>query len=107
MGDSTIIPNNNLIVELNSLKNGEALHKDDILLVSVSEKFKLEKLYKKKTLKIIRINSLTDIFTFNSSEIRNDFKFIEKRIISSDRKSIKVFGDKKIFLFIQMLKLKM
>ena len=29
--DSTIIPNNNLIVELNSLKNGEALYQDDIL----------------------------------------------------------------------------
>jgi len=94
--DSTIIPNNNLIVELNSLKNGEALYKDDILIAFVSEKFKLEKLYKRKTsLKIIRINSLTDIFTLNSSEIRNDFKFIEKKDNSlSDRKSIKVFGDK-------------
>ena len=94
--DSTIIPNNNLIVELNSLKNGEALYKDDILIAFVSEKFKLEKLYKRKTsLKIIRINSLTDIFTLNASEICNDFKFIEKKDNSlSDRKSIEVFGDK-------------
>ena len=93
--DSTIIPNNNLIVELNSLKNGEALYQDDILIAFVSEKFKLEKLYKRKTsLKIIRINTLTDIFTINSSEIRNDFKLIEKKDNSLlDRKSIKVFGD--------------
>ena len=95
--DSTIIPNNNLIVELNSLKNGEALYQDDILIAFVSEKFKLEKLCKRKTsLKIIRVNSLTDIFTINSSEIRNDFKLIEKKDNSLlDRKSIKVFGDKK------------
>ena len=95
--DSTIIPNNNLIVELNSLKNGEALYKDDTLIAFVSEKYKLEKLYRRKTsLKIIRVNSLTDIFTINSSEIRNDFKLIEKRDNSLlDRKSIKVFGDKK------------
>ena len=46
--DSTIIPNNNLIVELNSLKNGEALYKDDMLIAFVSEKFKIEKLYKRK-----------------------------------------------------------
>ena len=95
--DSTIIPNNNLIVELNSLKNGEALYKDDTLIAFVSEKYKLEKLYRRKTsLKIIRVNSLTDIFTINSSEIRNDFKLIEKKDNSLlDRKSIKVFGDKK------------
>jgi UDP-N-acetylglucosamine diphosphorylase/glucosamine-1-phosphate N-acetyltransferase len=94
--DSTIIPNNNLIVELNSLKNGEALYKDDILIAFVSEKFKLEKLYRRKTsLKIIRINSLTDIFTVNASEICNDFKLIEKKDNSLlDRKSIEVFGDK-------------
>ena len=93
--DSTIIPNNNLIIELNSLKNGEALYQDDILIAFVSEKFELEKLYRRKTsLRIIRINSLTDIFTFNSSEICNDFKLIEKKDNSLlDRKLIKVFGD--------------
>ena len=94
--DSTIIPDNNLIVELNSLKHGEALYKDDILIAFVSEKFKLGKLYTRKTsLKITKINSLTDIFTNNAREIRNDFRFIEKKDNSLlENKSINIFGDK-------------
>tara|TARA_B100000989_G_scaffold254344_1_gene203026 strand:+ start:1080 stop:2240 length:1161 start_codon:yes stop_codon:yes gene_type:complete len=94
--DSSVIPNNNLILELNSLKHGEALYKDDTLIAFVSEKFKLEKLYRRKTsLKITKINSLTDIFTSNASEICNDFEFIEKKDNSFLKcKSINIFGER-------------
>ncbi len=95
--DSTILPNENLIIELNSLKNGEALFKDSTLIGFNSEKFTLEKLYHRKTsLDIQKLNYLSDIFLLNSSEIISDFNFVKKKENSvMERKMLDIYGDKK------------
>ena len=72
--NSSITPNQQLITEINALRKGELLEKNNLVIAFRSSTFNLKKLnYIKTTNPFTCLNNLQDIFLFNSEEIIVDF----------------------------------
>ena len=81
--DAQLIPNDSIITEINNLRVGESLKKDSKILAFRSKEFKSNNLNEiSSNAQFSFLNSITDIFTINGSEIINDFL-----LISSDKKT--------------------
>ena len=79
--DAQLIPNDSIITEINNLRVGESLKKDSKILAFRSKEFKSNNLNEiSSNAQFSFLNSITDIFTINGSEIINDFL-----LISSDK----------------------
>ena len=75
--DAQLIPNDSIITEINNLRVGESLKKDSKILAFRSKDFKSNNLNEiSSNAQFSFLNSITDIFTINGSEINNDFLFI-------------------------------
>ena len=81
--NAQLIPNDSIITEINNLRIGESLKKDSKILAFRSKEFKSNNLNEiSSNAQFSFLNSITDIFTINGSEIINDFL-----LISSDKKT--------------------
>ena len=79
--NAQLIPNDLIITEINNLRIGESLKKDSKILAFRSKEFKSNNLNEiSSNAQFSFLNSITDIFTINGSEIINDFL-----LISSDK----------------------
>ena len=77
--NSSILPSQDLVTEINSLRKGELLKKGDLIIAVNNHKFDTSKLNEIESNSIYnRINDLWDIFSLNSEEIKTDFKKITK-----------------------------
>ena len=75
--NAQLIPNDSIITEINNLRIGESLKKDSKILAFRSKEFKSNNLNEiSSNAQFSFLNSITDIFTINGSEINNDFLFI-------------------------------
>ena len=75
--NAQLIPNDSIITEINNLRIGESLKKDSKILAFRSKDFKSNNLNEiSSNAQFSFLNSITDIFTINGSEIKNDFLFI-------------------------------
>ena len=75
--DAQLIPNDSIITEINNLRVGESLKKDSKILAFRSKEFKSNNLNEiSSNAQFSFLNSITDIFTINGAEIKNDFLFI-------------------------------
>ena len=75
--DAQLIPNDSVITEINNLRIGESLKKDSKILAFRSKEFKSNNLNEiSSNAQFSFLNSITDIFTINGAEIKNDFLFI-------------------------------
>ena len=75
--NAQLIPNDSIITEINNLRIGESLKKDSKILAFRSKEFKSNNLNEiSSNAQFSFLNSITDIFTINGSEIINDFLFI-------------------------------
>ena len=77
--NSSILPNKDLVTEINSLRKGEVLKKSSIIIAVNNHEFSYKNLDKiESNSKFNKINDLCDIFTLNSEEIKFDFDLITK-----------------------------
>ena len=75
--NAQLIPNDSIITEINNLRVGESLKKDSKILAFRSKEFKSNNLNEiSSNAQFSFLNSITDIFTINGAEIKNDFLFI-------------------------------
>ena len=75
--NAQLIPNDSIITEINNLRIGESLKSDSKILAFRSKDFKSNNLNEiSSNAQFSFLNSITDIFTINGSEINNDFLFI-------------------------------
>ena len=78
--DARFLPSQALVIELDSLRIGEALEKNGEIIAFRNSTFSAQKMNIIDSNSIVTfIGSLSDIFLFNDREIENDFKFLEKR----------------------------
>ena len=94
--NSSITPNQQLITEINALRKGELLEKNNLVIAFRSSTFNLKKLnYIKTTNPFTCLSSLQDIFLFNSEEIIVDFYRITQNKFSTEISSTNnVLGNK-------------
>ncbi|MAR39562.1 MAG: glucose-1-phosphate thymidylyltransferase [Flavobacteriales bacterium] len=98
--NSSILPSEDLVTEINSLRKGELLKKGDVIIAVNNYKFDTSKLNEIECNSFYnRINDLWDIFSLNSEEIKIDFKKITKGRKSQklEELSIKI-GDYPLFI---------
>ena len=77
--NSSILPNKDLVTEINSLRKGEVLKKSSVIIAINNHEFSLRNLDKiESNSNFNKINNLCDIFTLNSEEIKLDFDIITK-----------------------------
>ena len=77
--NSSVIPNDNLVTEINSLRQGEILKKDNVIIAFRNHEFAFDKLDDIETHAVFnRIENLSDIFILNQEEIEFDFIRITK-----------------------------
>ena len=77
--DSSVLPSSDLIIELNSLREGEGLICDNIVLAFRSKGFSSDKInFIKSNASVNKLNSLVEIFNKNEEQLINDFKLITK-----------------------------
>ncbi len=75
--NAQLIPNDSIITEINNLRIGESLKRDSKILAFRSKDFKSNNLNEiSSNAQFSFLNSITDIFTINGAEIKNDFLFI-------------------------------
>ena len=75
--NAQLIPNDSIITEINNLRIGESLKSDSKILAFRSKDFKSNNLNEiSSNAQFSFLNSITDIFTINGTEINNDFLFI-------------------------------
>ena len=75
--NAQLIPNDSIITEINNLRIGESLKRDSKILAFRSKEFKSNNLNEiSSNAQFSFLNSITDIFTINGTEINNDFLFI-------------------------------
>lgn len=75
--DAKIIPSQALITELNSLRAGESLERNEEIIAFRSATFDLKKANKIASNAILRsVDNLCDIFSLNGEEIINDFNLL-------------------------------
>ena len=88
--NASVLPNKDLVTEINSLRKGELLKKGKMIIAFHNHVFSTAKLDDIKSHSIFnKITDLCDIFSLNGEEIQNDFD----RIISN---KINQFSKKKI-----------
>ena len=77
--NSQVLPNQSLVDEINNLREGEVIVKNQVPIAFKSEEFEFEK-YNKKEVNVDFqfIQNNCDIFTLNGEEIKNDFERITK-----------------------------
>ena len=93
--NAQVLPNQELVDEINTLQNGDVLMKADVPVVFLAEQFNAENLNKKEvSTDFTFIENIWEIFSLNGAEINNDFERITKGRTSQklDKLSIKVGG---------------
>ena len=98
--NSSILPNKDLVTEINSLRKGEVLKKSSVIIAINNHEFTLRNLDKiESNSNFNKINNLCDIFTLNSEEIKLDFDIITKNRKSQvlTQNSVKI-GDYPLFI---------
>ena len=100
--NSSILPNDDLISEINSLRGGEMLKKGDTIIAVNNFSLKDHNLDMIESNVLYNsINHVTDIFLLNGEEIKNDFKtFALREMIDSQDLSVtnKHIGDYPIYI---------
>ena len=72
--NSSVLPNEDVVAEIGSLKTGELLKKDDVIIAVRNHLFTTSKLHEIESHSVFnKINDLWDIFSHNGEEIKNDF----------------------------------
>lgn len=72
--NSSILPSQDLVTEINSLRKGELLKKGDLIIAIHNHMFTTSELDEIESHSIFnKINDLWDIFSLNGEEIKNDF----------------------------------
>ena len=72
--NSSVLPNEDVVAEISSLKTGELLKKDDVIIAVHNHLFTTSKLHEIESHSVFnKINDLWDIFSHNGEEIKNDF----------------------------------
>jgi len=77
--NASILPNTDLVTEINSLRKGEVLKKEDVVIAinnHESETFNLDEIESHSDYN--KINDLWDVFSLNGEEIKSDFSIITK-----------------------------
>jgi len=72
--NASVLPNTDLVTEINSLRKGELLKKEDVIIAINNHEFEtinLDEIESHSTFN--KINDLCDIFSLNGEEIKNDF----------------------------------
>ena len=98
--NAQVLPNQDIVDEINALQKGEVLVKSDTPIAFVSAKFETESFHKKEVKSNFTLLShIWEIFSQNGEEIKNDFDRITKGRTSQklDELSIKV-GDFPLFI---------
>ena len=98
--NAQVLPNQELVDEINTLQNGDVLMQADVPVAFLAEQFNAEILNKKEvSADFTFIENLWEIFSLNGAEIKNDFERITKGRTSQklDELSIKV-GDYPLFI---------
>jgi len=98
--NAQVLPNQDIVDEINALQKGEVLVKSDIPIAFVSAKFETESFHKKEVKSnFTLLNHIWEIFSQNGEEIKNDFDRITKGRTSQklDELSVKV-GDFPLFI---------
>ena len=97
--DSRILPSNELITELNSMRNGEFLESNDTVIAFKNSSFDYKKLNKINTsVNFDSVNNISDIFSDNGREIEKDFKLVVKGRKTSVLKTSNTVIGKKVFI---------
>ena len=97
--DSVNLPSNELITELNSLRNGELLESNGKVIAFKNSSFEYKKLNKINTsVNFDSVNNIWDIFSDNGREIEKDFKLVVKGRKNSVLKSSNTVIGKKVFI---------
>ena len=72
--NASVLPNKDLVTEINSLRKGELLKKDDVIIAVHNHIFTTSELHEIESHSVFnKINNLWDIFSLNGEEIKNDF----------------------------------
>ena len=98
--NAQVLPNQDIVDEINALQKGEVLVKSDIPIAFVSAKFETESFHKKEVKSnFTLLTHIWEIFSQNGEEIKNDFDRITKGRTSQklDELSVKV-GDFPLFI---------
>ena len=98
--NSTIIPDNDLVIAIKKLNDGESLYKNNILIASNKGKSSFEKEinYKKE---IVKISFPWDIFQLNEKAIELDFKEITKNRKSKEISDTNTILGEKSSIFLE------
>ena len=84
--NASVLPNDDLLTEINSLRKGEVLKKYSEVIAINNHEFSIENLDEIESHSVFnKVNDLCDIFTLNSEEIKSDFN-----ILTQGRKSQKL-----------------
>ena len=93
------IPSSELYVELNNLRKGESLEKNGELIAFRNNSFTTDKLNAiDSNVAVFTIESLYDLFLYNSREIKKDFITLTKHKISKEIGSTNTLIGKNIFI---------
>ena len=98
--NAQVLPNQDIVDEINALQKGEVLVKGDTPIAFISEKFDMGSLQEKESKRnFTLLYHIWEIFSQNGEEIKNDFERITKGRKSQelDKLSIKV-GDYPLFI---------
>ena len=77
--NASVLPNDDLLTEINSLRNGEVLKKSTEIIAIKNHEFCAENLNEIECNSAFnKVNDLWDIFTLNSNEINSDFNILTK-----------------------------
>ncbi|MBE51365.1 MAG: glucose-1-phosphate thymidylyltransferase [Flavobacteriales bacterium] len=86
--DSSVLPNPDLVTEINSLRFGEALRQQDRIIAFRNCEYDDKVLVNVETnVNFKRLRSCTDIFSFNGDEIISDINFFDLNILKKNRVS--------------------
>ena len=98
--DSSILPNENLITEINSLRKGEFLEKEGNLIAVCNHDVNTSGLNAIEShSEFNKINNLWDVFSLNGKEINSDFFHLVKGSVGEKiSKSNTVIGNNPIYL---------
>lgn len=98
--NSSVLPNEDIVTEINSLRKGEILKKDKIVIAVHNHIFTTSKLDEIESHSIFnKINDLWNIFSLNGLEIKNDFKkLVNSRHLENLSETNTCFGEHPIFI---------
>jgi len=99
--NSSVLPTKDLVVEINSLRQGEFLKQNDVVIAIHNHIFSVDGLDQiNSSLKFNKINDLWDVFALNGVEINMDFNFLISSNHSTNKlnKSNILLGDYPILI---------